>query len=80
MPPHKRVRKLGVAAMGGSLVVLGLVLMPLPGPGTVLVLGGLSLLQTEYAWAGRLLRRIRAETGVVGRWVRSRGRRGDPES
>ncbi|MCJ7724828.1 MAG: PGPGW domain-containing protein [Acidimicrobiia bacterium] len=80
MSPRKGVRKLGVAAVGGSLVALGLVLMPLPGPGTVLVLGGLSLLQTEYAWAGRLLRRLRAKTGVVGRWVRSRGSRSDLDS
>lgn len=74
------MRKIGVAAAGGSLVALGLVLMPLPGPGTIIVLGGLTLLQSEFAWAGRLLDRITARTGVVGRWVRSRVRRGEPES
>jgi len=74
------MHRLGVAAAGAALVALGLVLMPLPGPGTIIVLGGLALLQTEFAWAGRLLARITAHTGVVGRWVRSRTRPGDPEA
>ncbi len=71
------MRRFGIGALGWLIVIVGLILMPLPGPGTVLVLGGLSLLQKEYPWAGRLLRRLRLRTGVVGRWIRRRSSPGD---
>lgn len=49
------LRRVGVS-IGGVLVVgLGIVLMPLPGPGLVIVVAGLAVLATEYAWARRLL-------------------------
>lgn len=44
---------------GFGLVVLGIVLMPLPGPGWAIVAGGLALLATEFEWANRLLQEVR---------------------
>jgi uncharacterized protein (TIGR02611 family) len=43
-------------AFGAVLVLLGLVLaLPLvPGPGVLLVFGGLTVLSTEFEWARRL--------------------------
>ena len=66
------VERLAVAIVGWSIIALGIVLMPLPGPGTVLVLVGLSVLQREYAWAGRALTRVREGTGALARWTRRR--------
>jgi uncharacterized protein (TIGR02611 family) len=48
-------RTTAVTAAGGLLVVLGVILLPLPGPGTVVILCGLGLLSTEYAWARRVV-------------------------
>jgi hypothetical protein len=75
MKSGRAARKLGVGIAGGSLVLAGLVLIPLPGPGTLIVGAGLAVLQKEYPSAGRLLKRI--ERPVV-RWARSltRGRSG----
>lgn len=53
-------RKLVVGIAGTSTVALGIVLLPLPGPGTLLILGGLSILKREFPAAGRLLERIPA--------------------
>jgi Putative transmembrane protein (PGPGW) len=39
---------------GGSVVLLGLVLIPLPGPGIPVVVAGIALLALEFAWAARL--------------------------
>jgi uncharacterized protein (TIGR02611 family) len=36
-------------------VVLGIVLIPLPGPGWLIVFAGLAVLATEFVWAERLL-------------------------
>jgi uncharacterized protein (TIGR02611 family) len=41
-------KRLTVLVAGGLLVVAGIVLLVLPGPGLVLVLGGLLVLSTEF--------------------------------
>ena len=47
------MRRDGVAAAGGATVLVGLALIPLPGPGTLVVLGGLAVLRKEFPAAGR---------------------------
>jgi uncharacterized protein (TIGR02611 family) len=47
--------RIGVAVVGTAIAVLGLVLVPLPGPGWLIVFLGLGILATEFAWAERLL-------------------------
>jgi hypothetical protein len=41
------------------VVVVGLALLVLPGPGLLLLTAGLALLATEFAWAQRWLTRLR---------------------
>jgi uncharacterized protein (TIGR02611 family) len=63
--------RIGVAVLGGSIMILGLVLVPLPGPGWLIVFLGLGILATEFAWAERLLdfgrRTLRAWLAWLGR-------------
>jgi uncharacterized protein (TIGR02611 family) len=54
------LRKVGVAVVGGVVVVLGLALIVLPGPAIVVLPFGVAILATEFTWAQRLLLRIRA--------------------
>ncbi len=49
------VRKFLITIIGVALVALGVALTILPGPGILLIVGGLALLATEYVWARRLL-------------------------
>ena len=65
---HTAARRTAIGAVGLSIVALGLVLMPLPGPGTLIVAGGLSVLRREYPLAGRVLDRMSG----IGRRVRPR--------
>lgn len=44
-----------VGILGGLVVVLGIVLIPFPGPGWLIVLAGLAILAIEFVWAQRLL-------------------------
>ncbi|MFC6086757.1 TIGR02611 family protein [Sphaerisporangium aureirubrum] len=44
-----------VGVVGATLVIGGLLLVPLPGPGWLIVFAGLAVLATEFAWAHRLL-------------------------
>lgn len=52
-------KRIAVSVVGGVLLLGGLVLMVLPGPGILLVVAGLAVLASEFAWAHRLLRRAR---------------------
>lgn len=47
------IRKTGVTVLGWMLVVLGIIAMPLPGPGLLILLAGLVVLSQEYEWAER---------------------------
>lgn len=48
-------RRTGSEVLGWTLVVVGVVLLVLPGPGTLLLLAGVALLAPHYAWARRAL-------------------------
>lgn len=47
-PTAERVYRTGVGVVGGTTVALGIVMMPLPGPGALIALGGLGILGTEF--------------------------------
>ena len=67
MPGGLLIWRVGVTLVGLLVVVVGIILLPLPGPGWLIIFTGLGVLATEYPWAGRLLRRLQA---VLGRWTR----------
>lgn len=50
-------RKIAVAVMGGTIILIGIVMLVAPGPGTVLIPIGLLVLASEFAWARWLLHR-----------------------
>jgi len=58
-----------VGLLGGAIVVLGFILIPLPGPGWLIVFAGLALLATECVWAERLLRYGRRRLHLWTQWV-----------
>jgi uncharacterized protein (TIGR02611 family) len=49
-------RRIAVTIVGVVVVLAGLALLILPGPGWLLIFVGLSILGSEYVWAQRLLR------------------------
>jgi uncharacterized protein (TIGR02611 family) len=53
-------RKPAVTIAGGVLVLVGIVLLVIPGPGLLTIAAGVAIWATEYAWAARLLQRVRA--------------------
>lgn len=55
---HVLVRA-GRIALGTLVVIVGIIMMPLPGPGGLVVAAGLVILARDVAWADRLLRYFR---------------------
>ncbi len=54
-----------ITIVGVVVVAVGIVLLPLPGPGWLVIFAGLSLLATEYDWARRLLSWARSKVGAL---------------
>jgi hypothetical protein len=56
------MRKLVVAIIGGTVVLLGIGMIVLPGPAVVVIPAGLAILTTEFLWARRALQAFRGMT------------------
>ncbi|GGT19337.1 membrane protein [Streptomyces chromofuscus] len=48
--------QVGVFLVGLGVVGTGIVLLPLPGPGWVIIFGGMAIWATEFVWAQLVLR------------------------
>lgn len=57
----KYARKIVIATVGASLLVIGVILIILPGPGLLLILAGLLVLSVEFAWAERHVHKVRSK-------------------
>ena len=53
------LRKPIVGVIGGTVVLIGVAMMVLPGPAFIVIPVGLGILATEFAWARRAVRRAR---------------------
>jgi len=56
---HPVIRRAIVGLVGTTIVLVGLLMIFLPGPGALVVLLGLAVLATEFVWARRVIRRAR---------------------
>jgi len=65
--------RIGITLVGLATIVVGVLLLPLPGPGWLIIFAGLGLLATEYAWASRLLGRARRLVAEWTRWWPGKG-------
>jgi uncharacterized protein (TIGR02611 family) len=76
------VKKLFIAVMGSTVVLLGVALLVLPGPGVLVIAAGLAILATEFIWARRVWRnakgtvaKVRRKSGFRAWWHRVKARR-----
>ena len=56
-------KRIAVLVVGLFLLAAGLVMMVTPGPGLLLIIAGLAVLATEFAWAERMLDRAKEQAG-----------------
>jgi uncharacterized protein (TIGR02611 family) len=70
-PTGRIALKVFVGIAGLLVVAVGAALIPLPGPGWLIVLGGIGIWAIEFSWARRLLqftrRNLRKWTSWIGR-------------
>jgi tellurite resistance protein TerC len=52
-------RRIVIAVIGTSVLLLGIVMMVTPGPALLVIPAGLAILAVEFVWARRWLRKLR---------------------
>ncbi len=55
----KRVKRVMVLVIGGTVLVFGIVLIVLPGPAFIVIPAGLAILAVEFEWARRWLSSVK---------------------
>lgn len=55
----KLLRKTLIAILGFALIILGIILIPLPGPGFLVIVAGLFVLSLEFEWAEKYLNKAK---------------------
>lgn len=71
---YTTARRIAIAAIGSSVLVIGILLLFLPGPAVVVIPIGLAILSVEFAWARMWLHKIRQKLSQNA--IDSVGRRG----
>jgi uncharacterized protein (TIGR02611 family) len=56
---YKAARRIAIAVVGSTVLVLGIALIVLPGPAFIVIPIGLAILSAEFAWARLWLKKIR---------------------
>jgi uncharacterized protein (TIGR02611 family) len=57
----KKVRRLIIGVVGFTILLIGIALLVLPGPAFIVIPIGLGLLATEFVWARKLLKKVKAQ-------------------
>ena len=68
-------KRVAVAVVGAALVAAGVAMLVLPGPGLLVIIAGLAVLATEFAWAAVLLDKAKDRAARAGNAVKGRFRR-----
>jgi uncharacterized protein (TIGR02611 family) len=63
------VKKIAIGVAGATVLIVGIVAIPYPGPGWLIVFAGLAILATEFEWADRLLSFARGKYNAWTEWI-----------
>lgn len=66
----KRVRRVAIAVAGGAVLLVGIIAIPYPGPGWLIVFTGLAILATEFPWARKVLEFAKYRYDLWRAWLR----------
>lgn len=68
--------KITLSTIGGAVIIAGIAMLVLPGPGWLTIFLGLGILGTEFRWARRILQWLRMKVSIwADRWKAYRASR-----
>jgi len=60
----RHLKKILVLIIGGTVLLIGIILIFLPGPSFIVIPAGLAILAIEFSWARTLLKRAQKAIGT----------------
>jgi hypothetical protein len=76
--PYKVAKRIAIGIVGGSVLLVGVAMIVLPGPAFVVIPAGLAILGIEFAWARIWLKKAKAKAGDVARSIAGRNGKTPP--
>ncbi|HEY4259448.1 MAG TPA: PGPGW domain-containing protein [Schlesneria sp.] len=67
--PLKLIRQVVVFVLGMSVVIVGIAMIVLPGPATIVIPAGLAILATEFVWAKHWLNYLKRRAQQAMEWT-----------
>lgn len=67
---QRRLRRFTTAIAGGSVLIVGIIAIPYPGPGWLIVFAGLTILSREFPWAANVLKFTRKKYDQWNHWIK----------
>lgn len=71
---RKQAKKTAVTVVGFIVLIAGIIMIPYPGPGWLVVFAALGILSTEYVWAKRMLQFARGKYDAWQSWLARQNR------
>lgn len=68
----KNIRRLAIGVVGGTVLLIGIVMIFTPGPAVVFIPLGLAILASEFVWAQALLVKVKERIRQAGERRNSR--------
>jgi tellurite resistance protein TerC len=65
----KQAKRLIIAIIGFTVLLIGLAMVVLPGPAFIVIPIALGILATEFIWAKKLLDRVKSKASNMREWV-----------
>lgn len=55
----KQLKRLIIGIIGGTILIIGIAMIALPGPAFIVIPLGLSILATEFIWAKKIIEKFK---------------------
>jgi len=66
----RHARRASIAVIGSLVLLVGVIAIPYPGPGWLIVFAGLAILATEFTWAQRVLDFAKSKYDAWSDWLK----------
>ena|SRR5687767_6322113 len=70
--PYRMAKRIAIGIVGGTVLILGIVMIVLPGPAFIVIPVGLGILGLEFAWARIWLKKAKAKGLEMARSFKNR--------
>ena len=69
---YRVARRIAIGVVGGTVLVMGIIMMVTPGPGIAGILAGLGILAIEFTWARIWLKKLKTKAQEMARTLQNR--------